>query len=48
MIYILQIGFVKIAPGKAQVINGIQKVCFSYAVISIDANDLLIKRKGLL
>jgi hypothetical protein len=46
--YILQIRFKKITPGKTQVINGIEQICFASPVIAVYSNNWFIKGKTLL
>ena len=41
--YVLLVGAVKIAFGKAQVVNSIQQVGFTHAVITYDTVDLLLE-----
>jgi hypothetical protein len=43
MPYVLQINRVKIAFGKREIINGVQKICFACTVITNETIDLLRK-----
>lgn len=47
MLNILLVGLGEVAAGKAQVVNGVQQVCFADAILAANPDDALTQVKLL-